>query len=42
MNSERHALTRSLLGVGTDRQEEAGSGPAQHPRPRPIRRLAPG
>ena len=21
MNSERHALTRSLLGVGTDRQE---------------------
>jgi hypothetical protein len=42
MNSERHALTRSLLGVGTDRQENAGSGPAQHPLPRPFHRLTPG
>jgi hypothetical protein len=41
MNSERHALTRSLLGVGTDRQESAGPGPAQHPLLRPVHRRPP-
>ena len=41
MNSERHALTRSLLGVGTDRQDSAGPGPARHPLPRPVHRGPP-
>ena len=36
MNSEHHALTRSLLGVGTERREDGGS------RPRPIHRQARG
>ena len=41
MNSERHALTRSLLGVGSDGGEPAGAEPLDRPgtpgRPIPAR-----
>jgi len=41
MNGERHALTRSLLGVGPADGEPAGAEPIDHPasagRPAPIR-----
>ena len=36
MNSERHALTRSLLGVGPGGGEPAGAEPADRPGPRPA------
>jgi hypothetical protein len=42
MNSERHALTRSLLGVATDRQQGAQPASSPRPRPRPVRRVGPG
>jgi DNA polymerase III delta prime subunit len=38
MNSEHHALTRSLLGVAANRGESAEPGPARRPIPRPSRR----
>ncbi|MGH3154197.1 MAG: AAA family ATPase [Streptosporangiaceae bacterium] len=41
MNGERHALTRSLLGVGGDRSEPSGRGPVEHPLPRPAHRRGP-
>jgi hypothetical protein len=40
MNSERHALTRSLLGVGTDGQASAAPGPASQAGVRPRRHPA--
>jgi ATPase family associated with various cellular activities (AAA) len=43
MNSEHHALTRSLLGVAADSRGSAEPGAARRPVPRPAhRRLVPG
>jgi hypothetical protein len=36
MNSERHALTRSLLGVGSGDGEPVGSEPIDRPLGRPM------
>ncbi len=38
MNSEHHALTRSLLGMAADRGEPAEPDPARRPVPRPAHR----
>jgi hypothetical protein len=38
MNSEHHALTRSLLGVAANRGESAEPGPARRSIPRPVHR----